>query len=128
MTTEQIELALNLEEPSYEFYRDNCDMAVNDVDFWRRAARFLMEREDQRPNKAYLLDAGERISLIFAKDAVKAGEKLVELTGCDFDSISVAGNYDVDPDKPIDLSILWSYFTNNPPERHVTDNKHKPVE
>ncbi len=64
---------------------------------------------------AYLLDKpGSQVYLVFAEDAVKAGNTLAAKLNCKCEDFSVGGWWEVDPDEPINLSRLWPYFTASP--------------
>ena len=71
---------------------------------------------------AYLLnDPNGKLWLAFGEDCVQAAEHLVKQIGGNYERFSVGGSWEVNPDKPIDMSQLWPYFTNQP-------GRHSPIQ
>lgn len=65
--------------------------------------------------KAYLLNTPKHVYLSFGDDCLKAAEKVVKMSGCRMEDISVGGTYEMSDDpEPIDVSRWWPNFTPYP--------------
>lgn len=70
--------------------------------------------------RAYLLYQPKgKLYMAFGEDCMSAAESLGKQIGVDPNEFSVGGSWDVDPEKPIEISKLWPYFTCWPPERYT---------
>jgi hypothetical protein len=64
--------------------------------------------------KAYLLQYKDELQIAFGENCELACQCIVQKYRCDINDISVSGSYEIDPEKPIDLNLLWPYFSVNP--------------
>jgi hypothetical protein len=65
--------------------------------------------------KAYLMTTPKHTYLAFGEDCMKAAEKVVRVSGCRMEDISVGSQYQMTEDpEPIDVSKWWPIFTPYP--------------